>query len=68
MVSLNGDYSAPNGVVFNLPCNARVMYPALFSSVEGHVRVNLGHEPFQHAFPSQEYVAFAALPPCEDEE
>jgi ankyrin repeat protein len=68
IVSLNGDYSAPNGVVFNLPCNARVMYPALFSSVEGHVRVNLGHEPFQHAFPSQEYVAFAALPPCEDEE
>jgi hypothetical protein len=67
IVSLNGDYSPPNGVVFELPRNARVMYPALFTSVEGHVRANLGHAPFKHAPPDKNYVAFAALP-CEDEE
>ncbi len=68
IVSLNGDYSAPNGVVFELPLSARVMYPALFTSFEGHVRVNLGHAPFKYAYPSQEYVPFAALPMLEDEE
>ncbi len=35
MVSLSDDYSHPNGVVFDLPQTAFVMYPALFTSVEG---------------------------------
>jgi hypothetical protein len=64
IVSLNGDYSHPNGVVFDLPQTAFVMYPALFTSVEGHLRANLGHSPFKYAAPSQEYVAFASLAPC----
>lgn len=67
IVSLNGDYSPPNGVVFELPRAARVMYPALFTSVEGHVRANLGHAPFKYAPPDKNYVPFSALP-CEDEE
>ncbi len=53
LVSLNGDYEQPNGVVFDLPHTARVIYPALFSSDDCHVRVNLGHEPFKHAYPSE---------------
>ena len=64
MVSLSGDCSHPNGVVFDLPQTAFVMYPALFTSVEGHLRANLGHSPFKYAAPSQEYVAFASLAPC----
>jgi hypothetical protein len=59
MVSLSGDCSHPNGVVFDLPQTAFVMYPALSTSVEGHLRANLGHSPFKYAAPSQEYVAFA---------
>ncbi len=53
LVSLNGNYEQPNGVVFDLPHTARAMYPALFSSDDCHVHVNLGHEPFKHAYPSQ---------------
>ena len=53
LVSLNGDYREPNGVVFDLPHTALVMYPALFSSDDCHVHVNLGHAPFKHAHPSQ---------------
>ena len=37
-VSLSGDCSHPNGVVFDLPQTAFVMYPALFTSVERHLR------------------------------
>jgi hypothetical protein len=65
MVSLSGDCSHPNGVVFDLPQTAFVMYPALFTSVEGHLRANLGHSLFKYAAPSQEYVAFASLAPCD---
>ena len=64
MLSLSGDCSHPNGVVFDLPQTAFVMYPALFTSVERHLRANLGHSPFKYAAPSQEYVAFASLAPC----
>ena len=53
MVSLSDDYSHPNGVVFDLPQTAFVMYPALFTSVERHLRANLGHSPFKYAAPSQ---------------
>jgi hypothetical protein len=38
MVSLSGDCSHPNGVVFDLPQTAFIMYPALFTSVKGHLR------------------------------
>ncbi len=60
MVSLSGDCSHPNGVVFDLPQTAFVMYPALFTSVEGHLRANLGHSFFKYAAPSQETRPIAA--------
>jgi hypothetical protein len=63
IVSLNGDYSPPNGVVFDLSRASNVLYPVLFTSIGGHLRANLGHSPFKHAPPSQEYVAFAQLEP-----
>jgi len=63
IVSLNGVYSPPNGVVFDLSQASNVVYPALFTSIDGHLRANLGHSPFKHAPPSQEYVAFASLEP-----
>jgi hypothetical protein len=65
IVSLNGDYTPPNGIVFELPQTADVVYPALFTSVEGHLRANIGHEPFKHAYPGQEYVPFASLAQCD---
>lgn len=61
IVSLNGDYTPPNGIVFELPQTAHVVYPALFTSAEGHLRANVGHEPFKYAFPDQEYMPFASL-------
>ena len=66
IVSLNGDYSPPNGIVFNLPHTERVVYPALFASTEGHLRANLGHAPFKHSYPNQDYAAFASLSHCDN--
>jgi ankyrin repeat protein len=61
IVSRNGDYSFPNGAVFDLSPAASVLYPALSTNVDGHLRANLGPF-FTHLPPSKEYVSFASLP------
>jgi hypothetical protein len=48
--------------VFDFPPTAGIIYPVLFTSVDGHLRANLGHLPFKHVPPSQEYIPFASLP------
>ena len=65
LASVNGDFSPPNGVAFDLPPGLAGLHPAL-SCVTGVVRCNLGGDParpHRHAPPTADYQAMAAFPP-----
>ena len=51
-VSLNGDFSAPYGLVFRLPGGLEGLFAA-FTSGTGAVRCNLGEQPFKYAPPDE---------------
>ena len=61
-VSVNGNFTVPNGVVFALDPDAvgEGLFAAL-SGISGKVRYNLGEAPFKHAPPAADYQAFAAF-------
>ncbi len=61
LVSVNGDFAAPNGGVMELPAGLAGLFPAL-SATAGRVRVNLGGEggrAFRHAPPGEGFAAMA---------
>ena len=63
LVSVNGSFAAPNGVVFELAPDA--VCDGLFAActgATGKVRYNLGEVPFKHAPPSPDFVAFSKFP------
>ena len=61
-VSVNGNFAAPNGVVFELaPDAVRNGLFAVFSGMSGKVCYNFGEAPFKHAPPAADYQAFAAF-------
>jgi hypothetical protein len=63
LVSVNGDFSAPNGATFDLPRGLTGLYPAL-SGTFGVVCYNLGGDParpLRHAPPDPSYRAMAAF-------
>ena len=63
LVSVNGSFAAPNGVVFELaPDSVRDGLFAAFTGQRGRVRYNLGEVPFKYAPPSPEFVAFSEFP------
>ena len=63
LVSVNGSFAAPNGVVFELaPDSVRDGLYAAFSGSIGKVRYNLGEVSFKYAPPSPEFVAFSEFP------
>merc|ERR1712216_75905 len=56
IVSVNGSFAAPNGVVFRLaPDAVRDGLFAAFSGKTGQVRYNLGEVPFKFAPPSADF-------------
>jgi hypothetical protein len=60
LVSVNGSFAPPNGLVFELAPHA--VHGGLFAAFtgrEGELRYNLGQAPFKHAAPSSEYVGFS---------
>jgi hypothetical protein len=63
LVSLNGSFDPPNGVVFELASDdVQDGLFAAFSGDSGRVRCNLGRaEPFRHAPPGDDFRAFAHL-------
>ena len=64
LVSLNGSFDPPNGVVFELVSNDGVQDGlfAAFSCGSGRVQCNLGQAgPFRHAPPGDDFKAFAHL-------
>ena len=65
LVSVNGSFAPPNGLVFELPPDAAApdgLFAALTGS-SGSVRCNLGAAPFQHAPPSADFAAFVHFQP-----
>jgi hypothetical protein len=56
-VSVNGDFSAPNGLAFELPDDLDGLHPA-FTSGNGLVKVNLGDKPFRYKPPDNTYESF----------
>ena len=63
LVSVNGDFSPPNGTAFYLPYGLAGLYPA-FSCFTGKVRCNLGSDPtrpLRHAPPTSEFKPMAAF-------
>jgi len=64
-VSVNGDFSGPNGLVFDIDAEASGGLFAAFTGDLGQVRCNLGEAGFKHLLPSDEdggvYVGFAEL-------
>ena len=63
LVSLNGSFDPPNGVVFELASDdVQDGLFAAFTGGSGRVRCNLGRaEPFRHAPPGDDFRAFAHL-------
>ena len=59
LVSVNGSFEAPNGLIFELTPDAAQdgIFGAL-SGQSGKVRCNLGQTPFKHSPPSAEFKAF----------
>jgi hypothetical protein len=59
LVSVNGSFAPPNGLVFELQSEAAEagLYAA-FSGSTGKVRCNLGEAPFKHAPPSADFTGF----------
>ena len=63
-VSLNGDFSAPNGCVFEIDVEECSGLFAAFSASSGKVRYNLGEAAFKHGAPAGcDYTAFRDFPP-----
>ena len=65
LVSVNGDFSPPNGAAFDLPPGLTGLLPA-FSCFCGAVRCNLGGDParpLRHAPPAADFQPMAAFPP-----
>ena len=60
LVSVNGSFDAPNGLVFQLDANAAEagLFPA-FTGSSGTVRCNFGARPWRHQPPSPAFTAFA---------
>jgi len=60
LVSVNGSFDAPNGLVFELDAGAAKdgLFPA-FTGGDGTVLCNLGGRPFVHVPPSPAFRAFA---------
>ena len=64
LVSVNGDFSAPNGAVFDLPLGLTRLHPA-FTSATGAVQCNLGRDsarPLRHAPPEPDFQPIGAFP------
>jgi hypothetical protein len=60
LVSVNGSFAPPNGLVFELaPHAVHGGLFAAFSGWKGELRYNLGQAPFKYAAPSSEYVGFS---------
>jgi hypothetical protein len=60
LVSVNGSFAPPNGLVFELaPHAVHGGLFAAFSGNSGELRYNLGQAPFKYAAPSSEYVGFS---------
>jgi hypothetical protein len=60
LVSVNGSFAPPNGLVFELaPHAVHGGLFAAFSGKSGELRYNLGQAPFKYAAPSSEYVGFS---------
>jgi len=60
LVSVNGSFAPPNGLVFELaPHAVHGGLFAVFSGGSGELRYNLGQAPFKYAAPSSEYVGFS---------
>jgi len=59
LVSVNGSFDAPNGLVFELDASAAeaCLFPA-FSGSTGTVRCNLGDRPLLYQPPSPSFSAF----------
>ena len=63
-VSLNGDFSAPNGCVFEIDVEECSGLFAALSANNGKVRYNLGEAAFKHGAPAGcDYTAFRDFPP-----
>ena len=63
-VSLNGDFSAPNGCVFEIDVEECSGLFAALSADNGKVRYNLGEAAFKHGAPAGcDYTAFRDFPP-----
>lgn len=63
-VSLNGEFSAPNGCVFEIDVEECSGLFATFSAGNGKVRYNLGEAAFKHDAPAgSDYTAFRDFPP-----
>ena len=63
LVSVNGSFEAPNGVVFELPGGFEGEMFAGISGETGRVRYNLGDTPFAHAPPAADFEAFCSVTP-----
>ena len=66
LVSVNGDFSHPNGAAFDLPADLFGLHPA-FTCLAGAVRCNLGGDParpLRHAPPATDYRAMATFLPA----
>jgi hypothetical protein len=60
LVSVNGSFAPPNGLVFELAPHA--VHGGLFAAFTGRwgeLRYNLGQAPFKYAAPSSEFVGFS---------
>jgi hypothetical protein len=60
LVSVNGSFAPPNGLVFELdPHAVHGGLFAAFTGERGELRYNLGQAPFKYAAPSSEFVGFS---------
>jgi hypothetical protein len=60
LVSVNGSFAPPNGLVFELaPRAVHGGLFAVFTTFLGELRYNLGQAPFKYAAPSSEFVGFS---------
>lgn len=59
LVSVNGNFDAPNGLVFDLhPDVVHEGLFAAFSCQNGKLHYKLGEAPFKHAPPEADYTTF----------
>jgi hypothetical protein len=60
LVSVNGSFEAPNGVVFEQAGGFEGEMFAAISGKTGRLRYNLGETPFSHAPPAADFEAFCS--------